>query len=597
MNNDHSRLHTIIEHNQTFVNKISKIKNLKTIVDWHFFTNMVKYGWFFIISSFLTSFLPIVICLISGSINDVGGEILMGIGLLSSFQIVFTNVGAVLGLTMAITIVKWKRERNEKDFGLHDDYGIISTQFIVNFVVGIVMTGLYIGLSYLYITYNCNHPNLILVKEQGLNFIWVTAPSILLNSWLAIFIIIIFRNKGNLLATFFSMINFIITIVSMFGFAYGTNLESIGIGLSIDIGLLLTLILIIMWLLIRQEHKKLSNIKMNKTQFKLLLKNSYKVSFESSWRASTRGLVIIILSIISSSANEILPLNMIMAKILWFNMNFFLPYFGTGVSNALKYYTAHEDTNYSYLDIKPFLVFITLTILCNTLTSGIWMACMPKIIGSYISNLESLELFAIQNLYDPSISNSSGFVHAYELWGNLDAPDWIDKYKDNPILIEYLKNNPNGEGLGQLYWVNLTVYGSNANGDASVMAMFWGYNQWFNPAYKPIFSVTIIFIVLYHISMMTEILLTQITSLFSKKNKSFWVVILMHTLIMGFVLVFAYFTNDYLGIEAFVIPFMLFSLVTLTYTIIKFSKIFKIEKKLYYTKLKSNNKICVENKL
>ncbi len=569
MNKNNNRgLNKLIKKNQLFNYKKLNLRSLKTIVDWHFFTNMVKYGWFFIVSSFLTSFLPIAICLIAGSIKFHGCETLMGIGLLSTFQIVFTNVGSVLGLTLAITLVKNKNIRSNRDFGLKDDYGIIATQFLVNFVVGIVMTGLYIGLSYLYITYNCNHPNLVLVKEEGLNFIWSSSPCILLNSWLALFIILIFKNRGNLLASFISLLNFIITISFICGFSFGTNLSTIGIGISIDISLIITLFIIILILLIHKEHHKLRNFRINRKEFKILLKNSYKVSFESSWRASTRGVVIIILSIISSSENQILPLNMIMAKILWFNMNFFLPYFGTGVSNALKYYIVYEKANFSYLDIKPFIIFILLTVLCNTITSAIWMASMPNIIASYISNMESLQSFAINNIGNPDFSYP-------QIWSKFPDPEWINNYPNV---------NLTGQGW-KLYWVNLTVYGSNANGEASVMAMFWGSNQWLGPNYKPVFSVTIIFIILYHIFMISETLLTQITSLFLKKNKSFWVVILMHTLIMGFVLIFAYFTIDYLGIEAFVIPFMLFSIVTLSYTIFKFSKVYKVEKKSYYQKL------------
>lgn len=595
--NVNSRKKNIIPQNYKFLNKISKFKNIKKIVDWHFFVEMVRYGWFFIVSSFLISFLPIAICLISGSIKITGAEILMGIGLLSSFQIIFTNIGMILSITMAITIVKLRNQRNNKDIGLHDDYDIIATQFIVNFVVGIVMTSLYIGLSYLYIIYNCDHPNMILVRSEGINFIWSTSPTILLNSWFAIFIIIIFRNRGNFIASLLMFFNFLVTIITMCIFAFCTNLYSIGIGISVNIGIIVSIIVILIALLIKKEHYKLINVRINKAQFNLLLKNSYRVSFESSWRASTRGMVIVILSIISSYENQILPLNMIMAKILWFNMNFFLPYFGTGVSNALKYYTVHKETSYSFVDMKPFLVFVTLIIICNTITSGVWMSCMPKIVSSYISNLESLKLFAINNLYDPTITNSPGFVHAYQMWGQLPAPNWINDYTNNPTLVEYLKNNPNGEGLGQLYWVNLTVYGKNSNGEASIMAMFWGNNQWYNPNYKPVFSITILLIVLYHISFMTEILLTQITYLYLKKNKSFFIVILMHTLIMGFVLIFAYFTNKYLGIDAFVIPFMLFSLVTLTYTVIKFKKIYKLEKEKYYSKLNLINKNNIENNL
>ncbi len=592
-----SKLDNIIQHNNQFLNKISKLKHIKTIVDWRFFVEMVRYGWFFIVSSFLISFLPIAICLISGSIKTTGAEILMGIGLLSAFQIVFTNIGMVLSITMAITIVKLKNQRNNKDIGLHDDYGIIATQFIVNFAVGIVMTGLYIGLSYLYIIYNCDHPNMSLVRNEGINFIWSTSPTILLNSWFSIFIIIIFKNKGNFIASMLMFFNFALTVITACIFAFCTNLYSIGFGISINIGIIVSIIIIIITLLIKKEHYKWKNLRMNKAQFKLLLKNSYRVSFESSWRASTRGLVIVIFSIISSSENQILPLNMIMAKILWFNMNFFLPYFGTGVSNALKYYTVHKGANYSFADMKPFLVFVVLIIISNTFTSVVWTLCMPDIVNSYISNLESLKLFAINNLYDPNVTNSSGFIHAYQMWGQLPAPEWINDYQDNPILIEYYKNHPNGEGLGQLYWVNLTVYGKNSNGEASIMRMFWGYNQWYDPNYKPVFSITILLIILYHISMITELLLTQITYLYLKKNKSFFVVILMHTLIMGFVLIFAYFTNKYLGIDAFVIPFMLFSLVTLTYTIIKFRKVYKLEKEKYYSKLNLINKNNIENNL
>lgn len=598
-----SKLDNIIQHNNEFLNKISKLKHIKTIVDWRFFVEMVRYGWFFIVSSFLISFLPIAICLISGSIKTTGAEILMGIGLLSSFQIIFTNVGMALSITMAITIEKLKKQRNNKDIGLHNDYGIIATQFIVNFAVGIVMTGLYIGLSYLYITYNCDHPNMDLVRNEGINFIWSTSPTILLNSWFSIFIIIIFRNRGNFIASLLMFFNFALTVITACIFAFCTNLYSIGIGISINIGIIVSIIIIIITLLIKKEHHKWKNLRMNKAQFNLLLKNSYRVSFESSWRASTRGLVIVIFSIISSSENYILPLNMIMAKILWFNMNFFLPYFGTGVSNALKYYTVHKGANYSFADMKPFLVFVVLISIFNTFTSVVWTLCMPHIVNSYISNLESLKLFAINNLYDPNptVTNSSGFIHAYDMWGHLPAPEWIIDYKDNPILIEYLKNNTDKyghvEGLGQLYWVNLTVYGKNSNGEASIMSMFWGYNQWYDPNYKPVFCITILLIILYHIFMTTEILLTQITYLYLKKNKTFFIVILKHTLIMGFVLIFAYFTNKYLGIEAFVIPFMLFSLVTLTYTIIKFIKFYKLEKEKYYLNLNLINKNNIENNL
>ena len=572
---------------QTLRNTGNKMKNLSTI-NYTFFLRMLKEGWFFIFASFFSAFVPFCICLIASAIKDCGAEVVMGIGLLTSFQIIFCSVGFAMAMAMVFAIIKLIQTRS-RDNGFVNEVGLVVSQFTINVLIGLVMTTISVGISIGYAAYNCGRPNMSLVKTQSFNYIWTTIPIIILNSWFSVQQLVIFKNKGNAVAFLVILSENAVTIGLICIFAFATHLNSIGIGIGYNLGLIFGIILSFIIMFTGDNRYKIREFRMRWNDFVFLIKSTYKVGIVSAWRVSVRGFIVVILSIISTRINNVISLNLVYAKVLWFNMNFLLPWFATGISNALKYSTVKNPRTYDFNDIKPFIGFISLTITLNLITSAVWFACLPEIIGQYISNMESMKVFAVQHIY---FTDANGVVHnptfeyAHEMWSsstnNLVAPSWVT---EEPYSSYLSQQNIPQNALGQLYWVNVSVYGSYQTGQASIMPMFWGWSSWTgNPTVHPeFFTTTILFVILYHLLMTLDTFTTQINSLYTNKSRSFLTSIVLHTSIMTFVLVFGYFEVPQIGIEAFVLPFCIFTMITATRSVYIFTKTCNQYRLKYYS--------------
>lgn len=149
---------------RTFSETFSKTINAS------FFKKMIRDGWFFLVASFFSGFFPIIMCLISASIPKSGGEVVIAVGLLSSFQVVFNNMGFAMAMAMVLALVKLTQTRN-KDQGFINEAGLIAAQFLLNLIVGALMTAVSVGLTYTYAWYNCGRPNMVLVKIETYHYI------------------------------------------------------------------------------------------------------------------------------------------------------------------------------------------------------------------------------------------------------------------------------------------------------------------------------------------------------------------------------------------------------------------------------------------
>lgn len=616
-------LHKIHCGSKRIIHKARRITDFSNNVNYNFFKRMLKEGWFFIFASFFSAFTPICICLISAAIPFRGGEVVMGIGLLTSFQIIFCNVGFAMAMAMIFAIIKLTQNRS-KDNGFVNEVGLVVSQILINLVIGILMTIVSVGISIGYTAFNCGRPNMELVKVQSWDYIWITVPVIVLNSWLSVLVLVIFKNKGNLAAFLVLFAQNAIAILCMALFAFCSDLLATGIAIGYNLSLVFGIILAIIVIMTGSNRYKFRELKMRWSDYVFLMKSTYKVGIVSAWRISVRGLIVIILSIISTRITHIVPLNLVYAKVLWFNMNFFLPWFATGIANTLKYSTVKNPQSYDFKDVKPFIYFITITVFLNLLTSAIWFSCLPNIIDLYISNLESMQVFAVNHLYLPAggVAGQTWdqFEYGWNLWGNpssainadggLPIPSWIKDQNGQLTLPdwfpnstkEYFANYLNSYnswasqaapdqitnqyyGLGQLYWVNTTTWGSYTNGESSIMNMFWGWDAWNGTPGKfaPFFCTTILFIILYHGVMTMDTFFTQITSLYTKKSRSFLTSLFLHTAIMTFVLVFGYFEAPTMGIEAFVLPFFGFTLVMCIRSMYIFTKVSNQYRVKYYS--------------
>ena len=577
---------------QTIKRTGNKVKNLSTI-NYTFFLKMLKEGWFFILASFFSAFVPFCICLIASAIKDKGAEVVLGIGLLTSFQVIFCGVGFAMAMAMVFAIIKLTQTRS-KDNGFINEAGLVVSQFAINILIGTIMTGISIGVSIGFAAYNCGRPNMTLVKQEAFNYIFVTSPLIILNSWFAVQQLVIFKNKGNRMAFFVTFMQNAVTISLVCAFAFGTDMQSIGIGLGYDLGMVFGIILSFIIMMTGDNRYKIRELRMKWSDYVFLIKSTYKVGIVSAWRVSIRGFIVVILSIISTRIYNVISLNLVYAKVLWFNMNFLLPWFATGISNALKYSTVKNPREYDFNDIKPFIGFISLTIFLNIISSAIWFACFPEIINQYISNMESMRYFALDHLYVPANLSSTGqtlnpdFFYSYNMWdsGNnvLPAPEWVNEAPYSNYIAEHLSQEEQMH-LGQLYWVNVSVYGSYQTGQAAIFPMFWGWNTWTgNPNIHPeFFCTTILFVILYHLLMTLDSFTAQINSLYTKKSYSFLTSIVLHTSIMTFVLVFGYFEVPNIGIEAFVLPFCIFTMVTAARSVYIFTKTCNQYRLKYYS--------------
>lgn len=560
------------------ISKSQKIKNVvlgKTFsqsINASFFKKMLKDGWFFLVASFFSGFFPIITCLVSSAIPHQGGQVIMGIGLLTSFQIIFNNVGFATALAMVLALVKLTQTRN-KDRGFVNEAGLVVAQFVINIFIGVFMTGLSVGLSIGYASYNCGRPNMELVKVEAMHYILTTIPTILLNSWTSVVLLAVFKNKGNTIAVILIVLQNAMGAGLISIFAFCTNLSATGIGIGYDIANVFALLISIITAMTGANRYKFRELKFKWNDLVFLVKSTFKTGIVVAWRVSVRGIVVIVLSIVSARITHVIPVNIVFGKILWFNMNFFLPWFGNGLANALKYSTVKNPINYEYNDIKPFVTFIVISVLINILTSIVWFATLPEIINQYIANFQDMRIFAIQHIYNPINPDiNSKFEYAYNCWaqtGSLQknlpineqitgVPSWVN----DPEYSKYLSPiNNNPQLLGQLYWVNATTFGSYKDCDCSIFTLFWGEQCWHGTpsAYAPFYTTTILFIIIYHMVVILDSLFTQITSLFTKKSRSFLTSILLHTAIMMTVMLFGYFETPLMGIEAFVLPFFVFT--------------------------------------
>ena len=194
-----------------------------------------------------------------------------------------------------------------------------------------------------------NRPNTQAMLNYGLDFIWITIPFIFLFPIFTTTMFVI--KKHNTLVALFSVI-ILFSLSTLLSYIFGIliNLKVLGLGLGLVVSIIVMLIFHYVYM---------------KTKMSLSFKASFKeVVFIDSWIIRNilqesiawvslsifKGVAIICLSFtIPNVINDFVPLPYQMSRVIWFNMMYFIPCIGIGISEQIRYhYQSYHDEN-SYL--------------------------------------------------------------------------------------------------------------------------------------------------------------------------------------------------------------------------------------------------------
>ena len=123
----------------------------------------------FVLFSFLNSFFPIFLCMISALIPEYGAQAVMAVGFVSPFQLGFMQLGVSFATWCFYSIIK-KIRQSRSSIAKIEFNATLSSSVYLSIFMGIILTVFYVVCSYLYMYFSCNRPNTQLTLEYGYNF-------------------------------------------------------------------------------------------------------------------------------------------------------------------------------------------------------------------------------------------------------------------------------------------------------------------------------------------------------------------------------------------------------------------------------------------
>ncbi|MBD5423222.1 MAG: hypothetical protein HDR43_01875 [Mycoplasma sp.] len=345
-NNDEQNLIKINKKNKVIINKNKKEYKL------------------FVIFSFLSCSMPIIYCLLSSLVKPDGSQVVMGIGHVIPFFLSF------LQISFSISIIMFTKLNNKTS--LKEKNSTIPSLIWISIFVGIISSIMYVVSTFLYMYFSNNRPNTQQMLWYGLDFVWFTTPIVLLFPFLTT---MIFVNKkyNSSKSILIIIIFFLLSTLLSFVFGILLNLKAIGLAL----GILISLIISLGILYIDIYKFTCVNIFRCINRFYEVDKSILKLIFlESTTSISLsifKGVAIICLSIVIPDViNDFVPLSYQMSRVIWFNMMYFIPFIGMGISEEIRYHyiSKHSDSqNKCYLihnnksDLKIMFITFGLTLI------------------------------------------------------------------------------------------------------------------------------------------------------------------------------------------------------------------------------------------
>ncbi|MGL4343413.1 MAG: hypothetical protein ACRCRZ_02530 [Metamycoplasmataceae bacterium] len=352
---------------------------------------------FFFGISFINSFMPIFLCIIASFINPYGAQSVMGVGYVAAFLLTFSQIGISFAISTFFIIKKRKLTNdNLEDKKQIDD--IMSHSIMICMIIGVLLTIIYAGSSYLYMFYSCNRPNTLPTLASGLDFTWSTLGYIFiicLNFLLILYIK--FQNKRT--AWIIQFFNIILTLILSFVLGVYTSLGASGIGLGLSLATLISLIVTIIIICLKYPFR----IK-TKRYLDYSINNIKEITRESVAGVAVsffKGVGILILGLaLPVALKELVPLSYQMARLIWFNLMYALVWFSIGISDSIKYYSlTNQDNVCPRQRLKWFNKTILLSVMMSIIFCFIAWFLVEPLAQLYIQNGtwdQSLDLSSLE---------------------------------------------------------------------------------------------------------------------------------------------------------------------------------------------------------
>lgn len=305
-----------------YLNK--KIFNLKV------FTKEIKKEYeLFIVFAVLSCALPIIYCLLASLIKPNGSQAVMGMGHVMPFLLAFVQISFSISMII-LTKVKHKKEFSQRK--------IIISSIWLSIFLGFAFVIAYALSSFVYMYFSNNRPNTQDMLIYGLDFTWWTIPFIFLFPLFTTSMFII--KKDNTLVALFTVF-LLFGLSSLLSYVLGIllDLKIIGLAIGLSIAMLILILINFSYIKKRMQIRFYVPFKQIVSIDSWIIKNIFQESMAWVSLSIFKGVAIICLSFtIPNVINDFVPLPYQMSRVIWFNMMYFIPCIGIGVSEQIRYH-------------------------------------------------------------------------------------------------------------------------------------------------------------------------------------------------------------------------------------------------------------------
>lgn len=391
---------------QTYSFKQNSIKEFLK----HIFKNHI-----FISFSFINMFIPLYSTIIA-SLNQPNGTIdVIGIGLISSFSVVFNQLLFLLATSLNFISLNSQSIFDNK-------YRInISTKYFLLLMFGLLALILFIPLSALY-THFSGYVNITTSTNYGIKYSAILSISLIFNVY--IYYTIIKEWQFNKIYSYIFLMLFLILniiLIPLLGVLPKWNNNDSWIGLSISqlIASFTCLLTIICWLILK-EKIKFTKVDFHSIKSFFKYSSNFIVGFLLTTLLKTILIIIICFSLGISQKDT--PIGVMVAKIIWYNSLYFCGFFADGAIYALEYTRINfiNDRQWQYINRQKIFTFCGIVIIATFIINIIFNSALPALTEQYAKNqITPIEsplgpLEGIWNNLYPGVVNSNEIM-AY-LW-------------------------------------------------------------------------------------------------------------------------------------------------------------------------------------
>ncbi|WP_156940226.1 hypothetical protein [Mycoplasmoides alvi] len=404
----------------------------------------------FIIFSFLNVFLPIFICLISANLDVHGAYAAMGIGYVTSFLLAYSQIGFTFVIFSTYYVIQNKK--NNKLYPNNANH-LIYDQLFIALIYGLIILPLFIGPAYLYTKHANAHINTIDSLEPAYNMIYSSSGFVFLTTIASTLIMNLYYKLNSKWVIFhiclmFGMMFLFSAILSLY-----TPLKSIGLGLGLSIGTLISCLCSFIHNYFVTDTFKKNKININKTNILKLISYTWRpILISLSIQIFKGGALLLINYETPTDLTNVVPLNYQMSRIIWYNMMYLIPFVTLGFADSIYFYFAinPEQKNnvqiqksIGFLFIFASIVTILITVICSFLINPLASEYVKNQVASYDTETIKVNLLLVTKEQIISIIKNNSELTELQKQEiiNILNTQIIDGITLNDFIARFISNN------------------------------------------------------------------------------------------------------------------------------------------------------------